>query len=154
MHTASKVYYVLTAYRFVRIFLNNRHINAEFNIWSILKIPQCSQTEVESCASKKNFLPTALLTAQSRVMILVIGLRNQKVVVPKSDEPSAFLMLIFLAPLPTSTINNYRKKFLVTFIIIQHILMQSLVTLQFRQKLFKQGYIPFHQNGKDHQNNM
>ena len=35
-------------------------------------------------------------------MILVIGLRNQKVVVPKSDEPSAFLMLIFLAPLPTS----------------------------------------------------
>ena len=63
MHTASKVYYVLTAYRSVRIFLNNRHINAEFNIWSILKIPQCSQTEVESCASKKNFLPTALLTA-------------------------------------------------------------------------------------------
>ena len=53
-----------------------------------------------------------------------------------------------------TTINNYRKKFLVTFIIIQHILMQSLVTLQFRQKLFKQGYIPFHQNGKDHQNNM
>lgn len=35
MHTASKVYYVLTAYRFVRIFLNNRHINAEFNIWSM-----------------------------------------------------------------------------------------------------------------------
>ena len=35
MHTASKVYYVLTAYRSVRIFLNNRHINAEFNIWSM-----------------------------------------------------------------------------------------------------------------------
>ena len=53
-----------------------------------------------------------------------------------------------------TTINNYRKKFLVTFIIIQHILMQSIVTLQFRQKLFKQGYILFHQNGEDHQNNM
>ena len=32
--------------------------------------------------------------------------------------------------------------------------MEALVTLQLGKQLFKQGYILFHQHGKNHQDNM